>query len=388
MTFVLTAAAFVSVAVLLTFTLRRLVFLVASLVPPRRHGDGATPSVTLLVPAQNESGTVGAALDAIAQLDYPDDRLFVILVDDGSSDETGELFRRWAAGRPHTFTLALAQPLGKFQALNRAAAVGPRTDVIAVCDADLLPHPAWIRRLVAPFADERVGATAGLVSPANPERGSVARYAAVEAWVHQLITSAAKDRLGLNPPTLGACAYRRSALEEVGLFKGDGSGGDVLASADLTRAGWRIRFAPDAVVDSAVVERWSDYWHQHVRWARNVFSTVRPRAAVRRPIGLVARAEEWMAAASYADRIAFLSVGAFVVAGLLPLWPAAVYLAVAVAEVAVAVWKAGRGTQFPRFFLVTASLFVVDVAASVVAAASHLARGQRAWRQPSRGVVA
>jgi cellulose synthase/poly-beta-1,6-N-acetylglucosamine synthase-like glycosyltransferase len=387
LTSVLSAVAIGAVVVLLLFTLRRAVFVGAALVPRRSvDGHGAAPSVALLVPARNEAASVGSTLDAIARLDYPSERLVVVLINDGSSDETGERFHRWAARHPRTRTLDLPQPVGKFEALNRAVGLVRTSDVIAVLDADLRPHATWLRRLVAPFADERVGGTAGFISPVNAERNTVTRYAAVESWVHQLITSVAKDRLGLNPPTLGASAYRRTALEGVGLFSG-GSGGDVRSAAALTRAGWRLRFVHDAVVDNTVVEQWSDYWHQHVRWARNVFSTVRFGAPLHANIGLAAHAEEWMAAAGYTDRIALLIAASFAVAGRLPQWTIELYAAVAVAEVAVAIAKAGRVTRVPLYLFATACLFVVDLAASAAAAARHLARGGQTWRQPPRTAI-
>jgi cellulose synthase/poly-beta-1,6-N-acetylglucosamine synthase-like glycosyltransferase len=382
-TLLLSSAALLTSAILFCFTARRAIFLAAALPRPRRHDGTVTPLVGLLVPASNEAANVTAALEAIAALDYPAERLFVTLVDDGSDDATGDIFRRWAAERPRTITVDLPQPLSKFDALNRALDATPAADVVAVCDADLRPRPDWLRRLVAPFADERVGAVAGYVAPANAERGPVARYAAVESWVHQLITSAAKDYLRLDPPTLGACALRRAALEEIGGFEG-GPGGDVRTSAKLTRAGWRTRFVREAVVDNSVAEGWSEYWHQHLRWARNLFATARPRGSRRTRIGAARRIEGWAAAAGYADRVAF-SVGVvLVVLGVMPIWPVAVYLGAASAEVAVALVKAGVGRRAPAFFLSTVALFALDVAASLAAAVNHVAGRPREWRRPQR----
>jgi cellulose synthase/poly-beta-1,6-N-acetylglucosamine synthase-like glycosyltransferase len=390
-TLLVSTLAALAATVLVCFALRRAHFLLAALLrPPARGGDESLPSVALVVPASNEAALVESALEAIASLDYPRDRLLIVLVSDGSRDATGEILRGWARGRPRCLVLVLdlAGPVGKFDALNRAVRSAPRTERIAVCDADLRPHPAWLRRLVGPFADERVGATAGLLYPANAQNGAVSRYAAVESLVHQLVTSAAKDYLGLNPPTLGACAYRRTALEQVGLFEGGRPGGDVQVSAALTRAGWRIRFVPEAVADNAVVERWRDYWHQHVRWARNLYASARPRTPARVQLRVAARVEGWMAAAGYADRIAVLAVATFAAVHVLPLWLPGVYLAIAAGEVAVAAAKAGITRRLPAFYLAAAALFLVDVGASLAATADHLLHRPRTWRQPGRDLLA
>ena len=362
-------------------------FTIAALLPRPEPTDGnESPSVTLVVPARNERSVAPATLDALDRLDFPGGRLRIVLVDDGSDDSTGELFEEWSASRPQVFALRLSDQVGKYASLNEVIRSSPRTDLIAVCDADVRPRPAWLRRLVGPFSDPRVGATAGYLSPANADDGPVARYAAVESWVHQLVASAGKDALGLDPPTLGACAYRRTALDEVGCFGTSLSGEDVRISAALTRAGWRIRFVEAAIADNTVVHTWQDYWHQHLRWARNVFSS-RPAsvsAAPSRPVSIAQRIESRLAAAGYADRVALLVVIAGVRANVLPRWIPRAYTAVAGVEVVVAVTKAGHARQLPRFLAATAALFGLDVVASTAASAAHILGRPRAWRQPSR----
>jgi 1,2-diacylglycerol 3-beta-glucosyltransferase len=379
-------------AVLAAFLLRRVVFVVAALAPPRPLPEAAAepPTVTLIVPARGEGAAVDATLDALDALAYPPPRLFVVLVDDGSPDSTGERFRAWAAARPRVRALDLPTGVGKYEALNQGLRAAPEADCVAVCDADLRPHPLWLRALVEPFADPAVGATAGFVSPANAEAGAIARYAAVESWTHQLVTSAAKDRLDLNPPTLGACAYRRTALEQAGGFGGPDPGEDLQLSAELTRAGWRIRFAAAAVADNAVVAGWDVYWHQHVRWARNVFATARGRPRSTRPPagGLARRVESRLAATGYTDRLAVVAATALALGGLLPVWLPAAYLAVLAVEVTVAVLKAGSGRRAPVFLVTTVALFPLDVLASAAATFAHVARRPRRWRPATRKIPA
>ena len=380
-------------AVLLgAFMLRRTLFLAAALLPARGipAETGALPSVTLLVPASDEEEGVDRTLAAIGLLDYPADSLRVVLVNDGSRDGTGDRFRVWAAGRPEASVIDLPVRRGKFSALNEALARSPATDVIAVCDADLRPLPGWLRRIVASFTDARVGAVAGYLAPANADGGAIARYAAVETWVHQLVTSAAKDRLNLDPPTLGACAYRRDAFEQIGRFGDAPSGEDVRASAELARAGWRTRFVRDSVAENLVVHTARDYWHQHIRWARNLFGLgrARPRRAVGVRLGPGRRLETWFASAGYADRLAFVVVAAFAVAGVLPLWLPGGYVALAATEVVVAVVKGGAARRLPRFLGSALAVFALDVAASGAAVGAHVAGRPRIWRQSRRDLRA
>src|SRR5262249_51234219 len=153
------------------------------------------------------------------------------------------------------------------------------------------------RRMAEVFSDPSVGAVAGYLVPANADVTPIAHYAAMETWVHQLVTSAGKDRLDLNPPILGgACAYRRSALVQIGGFRPGAPGEDVKSTVALTRAGWRTRFVPDASADNNVVHAWRDYWRQHIRWARSLFDSAGParrRAPVQISVPLGRRIELW-----------------------------------------------------------------------------------------------
>jgi 1,2-diacylglycerol 3-beta-glucosyltransferase len=375
--------------VLLCFTARRLLFALTAAARMRgtaSHQEVAVPVVTLLVPARNEQAGALATLAALDGLDYPADRLTILLIDDCSDDTTPDLFEAWCETRPSASVLRLPQPVGKYEALNEGIRSSTAASVLAVCDADVRPQPDWLRLLVLPLSDPHVGATAGYVAPANAGDGLFARYAAVELWVHQLVTSAAKDALGLNPPTLGACAYRREALDEVGRFGHSISGEDVRVSGALTRAGWRIRFVEAAVSHTLVVNTWQDYWHQHLRWARNVFSSrqARQSAAPDRPLTLLQRVETSLATAGYADRVALLVVVAGVRARVLPPWIPGVYAAVAAVEVVIAVAKAGHARGLPRFVAATGGLFPLDVIASTAAVVGQVVGRPRIWRHPRR----
>lgn len=380
------AAALAVVALLACFAARRTLLLAAAVAPGRRAPVGVAdpPSLTLVVPACNEAAGIDRTLAALTALHYPAQRLFVVLVNDASDDDTGARLARWARGRPRALALDLRERGGRARALNEGIAAAPAGDLVAVCDADVRPRPDYLVRLVAAFADESVGAATGLLAPENPGASPIARYAAVESWVNQLVTSAGKDRLDLNPPTLGAAVYRRAALEQVGGFGPGPSGDDVRSTVALTRAGWRTRFDPRAVADTAVVSRWGDYWRQHVRWARDLFSLgarVRPTPT---RAGHARRAELVMLSTGYADRIVLLAGLGLAASGRLAPWIPAGYLGLAGAEVVTAGLKASAPRRLPVHLLWTVPFFVVDVIASLAAAAAQLARRPRGLHSPAR----
>jgi cellulose synthase/poly-beta-1,6-N-acetylglucosamine synthase-like glycosyltransferase len=376
--------------VLAIFAIRRLVFLVATMSPPPRRPStwAPTPSMLVILPARNEAAQLPHALAALSRLEYPVSRLEIVLVDDASVDGTWEVMTAFAATRGHVEVVRLREPTGKVGALAAGLAGSASADLIAVCDADRAFRPDSLRKLATAFADPTVGAACGYLLPTNADRTVVARYAAVETWVHQLVTSAGKDRLDLNPPMLGGgSVYRREALDAIGGFCEQALAEDLASTVALTRAGWRTRFLEDAVVENLMPEAPSEYWHQHVRWARGVLAVAKPTTA-RGEVPRARRLENIVVAGGYLDRIGLLLAVALARARVLSLWVPAAYLALTGAEVVAAVRRSGAGSRTAWFLVATAVCFPLDVAASAVAAIGHLARRPLVWRSPRGGGAA
>jgi GT2 family glycosyltransferase len=372
-------------AVLAVLSVRRAVLLGAALLPERRLPElEETPTVALLVAANDEAETIDRLLATVERLDWPRDRLHVVLVDDGSTDGTWERMQRWAEGNGGTQAVRLVGRSGKSHALNAGLAAAPRSDVVVVADADLRLAPDYLRRLVPAFVDSDVAAAGAFASAANADASLVARYAALETWVHQLVTAAGKDRLALNPPTFAGSAYRRAALEEIGGFPPAAAGDDVHVCAALTRAGWRTCFVRGARADHLLAAGPVDYWRQHLRWARNVFEAAHAEPREGSAAGRPRRVELALAAVGYGDRIAFVAALGLAVRKGLPARVPAAYAALRALETVVAVVKAGHGRRLPAYLLAAALVLPLDVAASVAAAVALRSRGPAAWRSSRR----
>jgi cellulose synthase/poly-beta-1,6-N-acetylglucosamine synthase-like glycosyltransferase len=370
----------VVIALVLVFSFRRGVLLVASLLPPRSLPSGrALPGVTVIVPARNERVVAGRLLESLAGLCYPPGRLSFVLVCDGCTDETPELFRDWAATRRDARVVELPARGGKAAALNAGLRIAA-SELVVVLDADLVPDPQFLVHLVRPFEDDRVAATAAFLRPFNPDVNITSRYAAVTTWVHQLVTSAGTDRLGLNPPTLGASAYRRAALEQIGGFALVPTGEDVATSNALIRRGWRTRFVVDAIADNTVVAALGEYWRQHVRWTRSLLHVQADDVPSR--ASLLQRLESGASSFGSADRLVFAVAAMGAAISLVPRWVPVLYLAAPGLEVVVALHKAGVRRRAPHYLLATMLFFVMDIAGSATAVVLQTFRRPYSWHNP------
>lgn len=130
---------------------------------PGNDAEEEVPTVSLIIPAYDEEEVIGAKVENALTLDYPRERLQVIVASDGSADATAERAR--AAGAHLVLELP---PGGKVAALN-AAAEQAAGEILAFSDANSVWSRDALRRLVAPFADPAVGYVCGQVRFLDPD---------------------------------------------------------------------------------------------------------------------------------------------------------------------------------------------------------------------------
>jgi cellulose synthase/poly-beta-1,6-N-acetylglucosamine synthase-like glycosyltransferase len=129
----------------------------ARLAPRPWRGGDAAPRVSLVICAYNEAASIGSRLENALALDYPADRLEVIVASDGSTDATDAIVRSF---EPRGVRLLRLPRQGKIPALNAAAAAA-RGEVLVFSDANSHYEAGALRALLRPFADPEVGGVAG-----------------------------------------------------------------------------------------------------------------------------------------------------------------------------------------------------------------------------------
>jgi cellulose synthase/poly-beta-1,6-N-acetylglucosamine synthase-like glycosyltransferase len=201
---------------------------------------GALPHVTLIVPAYDEEEVIAAKVANALALDYPRERLRIVVASDGSTDATPERAR--AAGADLVLELP---PGGKVAALN-AAAEQATGELLAFSDANATWAPDALRRLVEPFADPAVGYVCGQVRFVD-EGGDNLEGA---YWRYEMAVREMESALGGITAGNGAIyAVRRDAY----LPLAPAGSHDLSFPFELAKRGLRSLYAPAARAEEKMV---------------------------------------------------------------------------------------------------------------------------------------
>jgi len=232
------------------------------------------PSFSVVVPLRNEEKVVSRLLEALVRMDYPSDKVEVVLVEDGSIDGTAEIceeYERRYCGRVRL--LRKEQSSGKPSALNYALPF-LRGDIVAVFDADSVPEKDVLSSVVPYFDDSSVAAVQGRNLSINSETNMLTKFVSHEEAVWFEAYLRGKDALNLFVHLKGSCQFvRREVLEGLGGWDGHSLSEDIEISAKLTAKGYRIRYASDVRSWQESTETIGQMFGQRARWFRGWMET-------------------------------------------------------------------------------------------------------------------
>ncbi|MCB9761958.1 MAG: glycosyltransferase [Alphaproteobacteria bacterium] len=260
------------------------------------HTPAAWPVVTVQLPLYNEPRVVTRAIDAVAALDYPADRLEVQILDD-STDGTTAMARaaveRW---RKRGVDIRLIHRDNREGYKAGALAEGmerARGRFIAVFDADFLPQADFLTTLLPYFRDD-VGMVQARWGHLNEHSSLLTRLQAVLLDGHFVIEHTARNRSGRWFNFNGTAGiWRREAIEDAGGWHHDTLTEDLDLSYRAQLAGWRFVFLPDVVVPAELPGDIAAFKTQQHRWAKGSVQTARKLlpTLLRAPLPLRVRVE-------------------------------------------------------------------------------------------------
>lgn len=232
--------------------------------------QGNWPQVVVCVAAHNEEQVIADCLHALLEVDYPQDKITIMPVNDRSSDNTRQIIDAIAAKNPGRFSLfhrTDGHP-GKAAALRDATAL-IQSEIMIIFDADYLPARGLIKQLVAPFFDPEVGAVMGRVVPMNTGANLLTRLLDLERAGGYQVDQTARMNLGLVPQYGGTVGgIRCRALAEIGGWNINTLAEDTDVTFRLLRQGWKTVYQNRSECYEEVPEVWPVRIKQISRWSR------------------------------------------------------------------------------------------------------------------------
>lgn len=285
---ILSAIHFLALAGLACYGLHRLWLVRSWLKERERHrGEGIQPiskgafqpMVTVQLPLFNEQFVAARLIDAVAALDWPQDRLEIQILDD-SNDETRRITaNRCVWWRDQGIDIAVLYRHDRQGYKAGALAAGlrrARGELIAVFDADFVPRPDFLQQTVPSFRDDAVGMVQTRWAFLNADHSWLTRLQALLLGPHFGIEHFVRFRRGLFFNFNGTAGiWRRRAIEESGGWQHDTVTEDLDLSYRAQLAGWRFIYLDHVSVPSELPITLAGFRSQQQRWAKGSLQTAR-----------------------------------------------------------------------------------------------------------------
>lgn len=263
--------------------LHRLALWLASIGAPERAGGSLSanpPTVLVQLPIYNEVFVAERIIQAVGRLRYPRDRLEVQILDDSTDDTRQPVDRaaaRLLAAGTRVHVLRRARRTGYKAGALAAGLAESRAELVAIFDADFLPQPDFLERLVPLLeADRNLGLVQARWGHLNRGRSWLTRAQAVFLDGHFAVEHRARDRLGHFFNFNGTAGiWRREAIEAAGGWRADTITEDLDLSYRAQMAGYRFAYAHGVVAPAELPESWTAFRSQQARWVRGSVQTAR-----------------------------------------------------------------------------------------------------------------
>jgi cellulose synthase/poly-beta-1,6-N-acetylglucosamine synthase-like glycosyltransferase len=241
---------------------------------PAQFLQASLPVITVQLPLFNERYVAERVIDACAALDYPADRLEIQVLDD-STDETSDIVAARVAYHQARGLdikhLRRDDRTGYKAGALAAGLAAAHGELLAVFDADFVPRPDCLRRMVDHFTDDRVGLVQMRWSHINRDYSLITRVQAIMLDGHFVVEQAARNRSGAFFNFNGTAGmWRRQAIEWSGGWQHDTLTEDTDLSFRAQLCGWKFVYLLDDDVPSELPVEMNAFKAQQRRWAKGL----------------------------------------------------------------------------------------------------------------------
>jgi cellulose synthase/poly-beta-1,6-N-acetylglucosamine synthase-like glycosyltransferase len=240
--------------------------------PPQRFAE--LPRVTIQLPMYNEQFVIDRLIESVCAIDYPRDRLEIQVLDD-STDETqqvaAEIVDRYAAlGHPIVYIHRTNRHGFKAGALDEGLLVA-QGEFVAIFDADFVPPPDWLMRVVHHFAEPGIGMVQTRWTHLNRDYSMLTQIEAILLDGHFVLEHGARSRSGDFFNFNGTAGmWRRQAITDAGGWQHDTLTEDTDLSYRSQLAGWKFKYLPDIECPAELPIEMTAFKTQQARWAKGL----------------------------------------------------------------------------------------------------------------------
>ncbi len=236
------------------------------------RSDYDFPTCSILIPAHNEEVVIAATIESMLRLDYPAEKLEIIVINDGSTDTTKEIVERYC--RQDHRVMLYDVPRGEGgKGKSRALNLGIRQatgEVIAIYDADNTPEKSALRYLVAQLITHKeLGAVLGKFRTVNKNATLLTRFINIETLSFQSMLQAGRWQMH-NIATLPGTNFVMwsSLVTKMNGWDEDALTEDSELSIRIYQEGFKIKFIPYAITYEQEPQEWKVWIRQRMRWVR------------------------------------------------------------------------------------------------------------------------
>ncbi len=234
--------------------------------------DLGTPSVTIQLPIYNEKYVAKRLVDAVCDLDYPKDKMRIMLLDD-SDDDTVELlgdavddYKKKGFQIEH---IRRGTRKGYKAGALKHAMRTTDTELVAIFDADFIPPKWFLKRAIPSFSKPSIGLVQCRWGHVNENYSAITQAQALSLDFHFLIEQKAKSNSHLFMNFNGTAGiWRRDCIEDAGGWHIATLVEDLDLSYRAQMKGWKCVFLPDIVVDAELPVQMNAAKRQQFRWAK------------------------------------------------------------------------------------------------------------------------
>lgn len=235
------------------------------------------PTVTIVVPLYNEGRSIYDTIASFAKLEYPPEKLAVIVIDDCSTDDSYKWACQGARDFPNVQVTRNPSNMGKRRGINRAVRLASSEIIISV-DSDVIVHRAAVREIVIRFSSPEVAAVGGRVHISNPNETWLTKMQTIKYYFGQEHMKNL-ERSFESVLCLSGCltAYRRDVLLELEQVLESRSmlgipikyGEDRFLTHQIVTRGYRTRLTMEAMCFTKAPATLPAYFNQQLRWKRS-----------------------------------------------------------------------------------------------------------------------